>query len=149
MEIAVSSESKERSKATWESRFNEIAHLLGLASILYGVAVCVLSYFPTTEQRGTVIVKLIPCLNIAAVFVGFFLTLSTTYVKANSRPATWIARRIFAPSLFFLPLAIGLVYWCFGLWPSTDILLGITLISVGISVLRTFVRSVDFEMSDF
>lgn len=128
-------------RSTWDRILAEFALLLGVAFILYGFLVCVLSYFPTVQQRGTLISLALPWLNIAAVLMGFYFTLAMTYLPPNPRPATPAAKRIYAPLLLSSPIVLLLVRYVWGVWPSADMLLGITLITIGVSVLRTLLRS--------
>ena len=133
------------SQKKWYYVRNEIALILGMAFVLYGFLICVLSYFPTIEQRGTLISAVLPWANVFATLLGFYIALFTTYISPNPRRGTHTARLIAAPLLMLASLLILLIGFSWGVWPSTDMLLGMTFIAIGVSILRIFVTTAQFD----
>ncbi len=134
-----------QSPKKWYYVRNEIALIFGMAFVLYGMGICVLAYFPMNEQRGSLISTVLPWANIFAALLGFYIALFTTYISPNPRRGTHTARLIAAPLLMLAPLLILVIGFFWNVWPTSDMLLGMTFIAIGVSILRIFVTTATFD----
>lgn len=124
---------------------NDVMMQFGIGFVLYGFGICIIAYFPSSDQRGSLITTLLPWANVIATVIGYYIALATTYIAPNQRRGTPAARFVYAPLLMLGPLFVVLVGYLSDIWPSSDILLGMAFVALGVSILRIFVTTAKFD----